>query len=317
MQKVGAASVIAYGDWPDPPVYPGWVLVEVRAAGVNFRDTGVRRGALWAEMQFPRVLGIEGAGKVLKVGDGVSAISPGQRVAWAQGHSSYAERVALPAWALIPIPDELDDRTAAAIMTQGLAANYFTSSFHSIQPGETALVHAAAGGVGLIMTQLIKMYGGVVIGRVSSQRKADVAREAGADHIIVDAGENFAGTSIELSGGRGANVVYNGSGPKTFLPSIDCLCPNGTLCWYGDALGSPPAFDVMALPAGIKVGHAALPDYAKRPKLYQIHGRQLFDWVITRKLRVKIAREYHLSEAAQAHADIESRMTTGKLLLIP
>jgi NADPH2:quinone reductase len=317
MKQIGGASVIAYGDWPDPKVHPGWVLVEVAVAGVNFRDTGVRRGAFWNEMQFPQILGIEGAGRVLEVGEGVSAFSPGQRVAWAQGRASYAQRVALPQSALVTIPDEVDDRTAAAVMTHGLAANYLTQNFYRVEPGEVAFVHAAAGGLGQMLTQLIKMNGGVVIGRVSSAAKQQVARDAGVDHIVVDGGADFLREVMHYSDGTGVHVVYDGSGPATFASSIETLRPSGTLCWYGDALGFPPAFDIAGLRDGVKIGRAGIPDYTRTPKLYQIVARRLFDWVCSKRVKVTIAREYHLSDAARAHAEIESRTTMGKLLLIP
>ncbi len=317
MQTIGAAAVLAYSDWPDPPLYPDWVLIEVMAAGVNFRDTGVRRGAFWEEMQFPQILGIEGAGRVLQVGEGVSAFLPGQRVAWAQGFASYAERVALPQSALVPIPDELDYRTAAAIMTHGLTANYLTNTFYPVQPGEIALVHAAAGGLGQLVTQFIKLNGGVVIGRVSSAEKGAVAREAGVDHIVVDSGQSFVEEALDFSGGLGVHVVYDGSGPSTFASSIKSLRPSGTLCWYGDALGTPRAFDIAALPNGVKVGHAVPPNYTLTPKLYRILSRQLFDLLCSQRLKVRIGKEYPLSDAAQAHADMESRTSTSKLLLIP
>src|SRR4029077_2620444 len=171
---------------------PGQALVEIAFAGINFMDIGVRQGMAWTEMPNPKILGVEGAGRVMAVGEGVEGIEPGQRVAWVYAPGSYAERIPIPATSLVPVPDTIDDRVAVSVMMQGLAASHFATDFYPVQPGDAAFVHAAAGGLGLLLTQIIKLRGGNVIGRVSSADKVAVAKEAGADHVIVDRESQFA-----------------------------------------------------------------------------------------------------------------------------
>lgn len=190
MARQGGPDVMELVEQSEPVAGPGEVLVEIAAAGVNFMDTGVRRGLAWTEMPNPKVLGVEGAGRVLAKGDGVDRIAPGDRVAWVYAPGSYAERAVIPADALVPVPDAIDDRTAAAVMMQGLTASHFATDFYPVRPGDLALVHAAAGGLGLLLTQIIKLRGGDVIGRVSSRDKVAIAKEAGADHVIVDVEES-------------------------------------------------------------------------------------------------------------------------------
>jgi NADPH2:quinone reductase len=317
MNRAGGTEVLEVVDRPDPVPRPGQALVEVAAAGVNFMDTAVRRGQFWTEMPLPRGLGVEGVGRVLAVGDGVDSVQPGQRVAWVYAPGSYAERIALSADALVHVPDVIDDRTAAAVMMQGLTASHFATNFYCVQPEDVALVHAAAGGLGLLLTQVIKLRGGRVIGRVSSEDKVAIAKDAGADHVIVDTEGRFAREAIRLSGGDGVHVVYDGSGPVTFHASLDSLRRCGTFCWYGPVLGGPGAFDIMSLPRSIKIGYANFVDHVHTPALLRTHSAQLFDWIARGALKVRIGGTYPLAEASQAHADMESRTTTGKLLLIP
>lgn len=317
MTRVGEPEVLELVDCSEPTPGPGQVLVEVTAAGVNFMDIGVRLGRLWRESPLPRGVGVEGAGRVLDVGDGVSAFRRGQRVAWVYGRGSYAEQLVLPAEALVSLPDAIDDRTAAAVMMQGLTASHFATKFYPVQLGDVALVHAAAGGVGLLLTQIIKMRGGTVIGRVSSEQKAAVAKNAGADHVIVDTEAEFASEVIRLSGGAGVNVVYDGSGQKTFQASLDSLRRCGTLCWYGPVLGAPEPIEIARIPKSIKIGFANFADSISSPEFLRARSAELFDWIAQGKLEVHIGGIYPLSEAARAHADMEARLTTGKLLLIP
>jgi NADPH2:quinone reductase len=317
MTRAGGTEVLEVVDRPEPVPSPGQALVEVAAAGVNFMDTGVRRGLLWTEMPLPRTLGVEGSGRVLAVGDGVNSVQPGQRVAWVYVPGSYAACVSIPADALVPVPDTIDDRTAAAVMMQGLTASHFATNFYPVQPGDVALVHAAAGGVGLMLTQIIKLRGGHVIGRVSHEDKVAAAKQAGADHVIVDTEGQFAEETIRLSGGEGVHVVYDGSGPKTFQASVASLRRCGTFCWYGPVLGGPGPLDIMSLPKSIKIGYARFVDHVHTPTLLRAHTAQLFDWIASGDLKVMIGDTYPLAEAARAHADVESRATTGKLLLIP
>jgi NADPH:quinone reductase len=317
MKAVGGRDVLECVDRPEPAPAPGEVLVEIAVSGVNFMDIGVRQGMAWTETQNPKILGVEGAGRVLAIGNGVQGFEPGQRVAWVYAPGSYAERIVIPAAMLVPIPDAIDDRTAASVMMQGLTASHFGTDFYPVQPGDVALVHAAAGGVGLLLTQIIKMRGGHVIGRVSSTEKVAIAKEAGADHVIVDVEGRFAEEVIRLSGGEGVDVVYDGSGPATFQGSLDALRPMGTLCWYGPVLGGPGPIDIMSLPKSIKIGYAVYAHHVRTPELLQTRSARLFDWIVEGKLKIRIGGEYPLADAAMAHADMESRGTAGKLLLIP
>ena len=186
-----------------------------------------------------------------------------------------------------------------------------------MQPGDWALVHAAAGGVGLLLTQIIKLRRGHVIGRVSRHDKVAAAKEAGADHVIVDSDGRFAEQAIRLSGGEGVDVVYDGSGPDTFQASLTSLRRCGTFCWYGPVLGGPGPLDIMSLPKSIKIGYANFSDHVPTPALLRARAAQLFDWIASGDLKVRIGRAYRLADAARAHADMDSRATTGKLLLIP
>jgi NADPH2:quinone reductase len=317
MRTSGGLDVLSTQELPEPVVGPGQVLVEVAAAGVNFMDVGVRQGLYWTDMPNPKIIGVEGAGRVVATGAGVQDFVSGQRVAWAYVPGSYASRAALPADALVPVPDAVDDHTAAAVMMQGLTASHFATDFYPVQPGDIALVHAAAGGVGLLLTQLVKMRGGTVIARVSHADKIAVARAAGADHVIVDADGRFAAEVQRLTDGEGVHVVYDGSGAATFDGSIASLRRCGTLCWYGPGLGMPKPLDLLNLPRSIKIGYAAFYDHVPTPTLLRIRAGQLFEWIIAGKLRVAVGGTYPLTDAALAHAALESRGTTGKLLLIP
>jgi len=317
MTGIGGVEVLDFVDRPDPMPGAGEVLVAVAAAGVNFMDVGVRRGIAWQEMPDPKILGVEGAGRVLALGAGVDRFRVGQRVAWVYAPGSYAERVVVPADALVHVPDAIDDRTAAAVMMQGLTASHFATDFYPVQPGDTALVHAAAGGLGLLLTQIVRLRGGRVIGRVSSEAKAAAARAAGAEHVIVDADGDFAAKVLDLTNGKGVHVVYDGSGPATFQGSLDALRRSGTFCWYGPVLGAPGPIELMRLPRSVKIGYAVFSDHIHTPALLRAHTARLFDWIASGALRVHVGGSFPLAEAADAHAALEGRGTTGKLLLIP
>jgi NADPH2:quinone reductase len=215
------------------------------------------------------------------------------------------------------VPDTIDERTAAAVMMQGLTASHFATDFYPVQPKDVALVHAAAGGLGLLLTQIIKLRGGHVIGRVSSADKVDVAKQAGADHVIVDTEGQFTNEVLRLTGGEGVHVVYDGAGPQTFQGSLASLRRSGTFCWYGPVLGGPGPIAIMSLPKSIKIGYAVFHDHICTPALLRARTERLFDWIRGGQLKVHIGGTYPLAEAARAHADMESRKTTGKLLLIP
>lgn len=304
-------------DVPAPAPDPGKVVVEIAAAGVNFMDIGIRRGMAWTDVPNPKVIGVEGAGRVVGLGEGVAGFAIGDRVAWIYAPGSYAGQVEVPEGALVRIPDGIDDRTAAAIMMQGLTASHFATDFYPVQPGDVALVHAAAGGLGMLLTQIVKLRGGTVIGRVSSVAKAEAARSVGADHVIVDAEGSFADQVLGLTGGEGVNVVFDGSGPATFADSLASLRRSGTFCWFGPVLGGPGPIDIMSLPKSIKLGYAVFSDHIPTPALLRERTAQLFQWIMEAKLRVEIGGIYPLADAVRAHADMESRRSTGKLLLIP
>ena len=317
MNRPGGPEVMDYVERPDPLPGHGEVLVEIAVAGINFMDIGVRRGMAWGELADPKILGVEGAGRVVSVGEGVTGISPGQRVAWVYAPGSYAQRAVIPAASLVPLPNEIDDRTAASVMMQGLTASHFATDFYPVQPGDVALVHAAAGGLGLLLTQIIKIRGGRVIGRVSSEAKVDIAKRAGAEHVIVDTEGRFADEVMRLTDGEGVHVVYDGSGPITFQGSLDSLRRMGTFCWFGPVLGGPGLIDIMSLPRSIKLGYAVFSDHIHTPELLLSRSARLFDWIVEGKLKVNVGGEYRLEDAAKAHRDMESRASSGKLLLTP
>ena len=317
MNEAGDRDVLDYVERPDPVAGPGEALVEIVAAGVNFMDVGVRQGTIWTEFSNPKILGVEGAGRIVTVGEGVKDFRPDQRVAWVYAPGSYAERITIPVTSLVAVPDAIDDRTAASVMMQGLTASHFATDFYPIRPGDVAFVHAAAGGLGLLLTQIIKLRGGRVIGRVSSQEKVAPTREAGAEHVVVSRNERFVEEVLHLTQGDGVDVVYDGSGPTTFQGSIDVLRRSGTLCWYGPVLGGPGPINIMDLPKSIKIGYAVFFDHVHTPELLRSRTARLFDWIIEGKLRVRSGVEYRLLDAAQALADLESRKTVGKLLLMP
>jgi NADPH2:quinone reductase len=317
MNGTGDVDQLEVVERPDQVPGAGQVLVDVAAAGVNFMDIGARRGLAWNEVPNPKVLGVEGAGRIVALGEGVSDFSIGDRVAWVYVPGSYAARIVAPVAALVPIPDAIDDRTAAALMMQGLTASHFATDFYPVQPGDVALVHAAAGGLGQLLSQIVKLHGGSVIGRVSSEAKVAVARAAGADHVIVDSEGHFTEQVLALTKGEGVHVVFDGSGPTTFAGSLEVLRRSGTFCWYGPVLGGPEPIDIMSLPKSIKLGYAVFSDHIPAPKLLRKRTARLFDWVARGDLRIEIGGVYPLAEAARAHADMEARRTIGKLLLIP
>lgn len=317
MHRPGGVEVLEYVERADPAPGPGQVLVEVAAAGVNFMDLGVRQGMGISAKDTPKILGVEGAGRVAALGEGVAEFAVGQRVAWVYAPGSYAEKVVVAAASLVALPDAIDERSAAALMMQGLTASHFGTDFYPIMPGDTVLIHAAAGGLGLLLTQIARLRGGRVIGRVSSEAKVAAAREAGAEHVIVDTEGGFAQEVLRLTGGRGVDAVFDGSGPATFQGSLDALRRGGTFCWYGPVLGGPGALDIMKLPRSIKLGYAVFFDHIPTPELLRQRAARLFEWVEKGELKLNIGAEYPLAQAARAHADMAARGTTGKLLLIP
>jgi NADPH2:quinone reductase len=316
LRERGGPEQLKLADVPTRKPGPGEALVQVAAAGVNFMDVGVRNGKLWTDRPLPLVPGVDGAGHVVEVGNGVDAVRVGDRVAWVFAAGSYAESLTVPAAALVPVPDGIDDQTAASIMLQGITASHFATEFYAVQPGDVALVHAAAGGVGRLLTSIIKARGGRVIARVSSDNKVEAARAAGAEHVIVESGGTFAEEVKALTSGQGVKVVYDGSGAATFDDSLASLSRNGVLAYYGPVLGAPKPINIATLPRSIKVGFPTFADHISDRRALLARTRQLFDWIATGELK-SVYTTYPLAQAAQAHTDLEARRTVGKLLLIP
>ncbi|AUA08694.1 Quinone oxidoreductase 1 [Streptomyces malaysiensis subsp. malaysiensis] len=297
---------------PAPRPGPGEVLVDVRVAGVNFFETALRRQAL------VEVPGAEGAGVVAETGEGVHGFAPGDRVAWlTNSHGSYAERIVLPADGVVPVPDAVDDETAAALLVQGLSAHHFATVSHPVRPGDVALVHAAAGGVGMLLTQIVKARGGTVIGLVSRPEKVRSAADAGADHVLVSTGDAFVEPVRELTGGEGVHVVFDGAGATTFAASLRVLRTHGTMVFYGPLIGDVPTIAMNDIPRSTRLTYPVTEDHVRTPEELRARTAELFALVERGELIVRIGGRYPLAEAAKAHADIESRTTTGKLLLFP
>ncbi|MGW7751992.1 quinone oxidoreductase family protein [Streptomyces violaceusniger] len=313
INEAGGPEVLRLRERPVPRPGPGEVLVDVRAAGVNFFDTAIRGQAL------AEVPGADGAGVVAETGEGVHGFAPGDRVAWLtiNSHGSYAEQIVLPASGVVPVPDAVDDETAAALLLQGLTAHHFATVSHPVQPGDVALVHAAAGGVGMMLTQIIKARGGTVIGLVSRPEKIRVAADAGADHVLISSGDAFVEPVHELTGGEGVHVVFDGAGATTFAASLRVLRPHGTLVFYGPLIGDVPTIAMNDIPRSTRLTYAVTEDHVRTPEELAARAAELFALVERGELVVRIGGRYPLAEAARAHADIESRTTTGKLLLLP
>lgn len=311
----GGPEVMTWTELPDPTPGPGEVLVRLAVAGVNYMDVGAREvgGPGWAA---PTVLGAEGAGRVIALGPGVDGLAVGDRVAWFYHPGSYAELLAIPAHSVVRVPEDVPDETAAAVMMQGLTANHFTTETYAVRPGDTAVVHAAAGGVGLMLTQMIKARGGNVIGLVSREEKVAVAQEAGADHVLVSAGGGFEDRVRELTGGEGAHVVYDGAGSSTFRSSQLALRPHGVHAYYGPFMGVP-SFAVTDLPNSILLSYPVVHHHVSTREALVARTGEVFDLVREGQLVPRVGGRYPLADAARAHADIESRATTGKLLLVP
>lgn len=300
------------------PVPPGRgeALVRVEVAGVSFGDIYHRQGLY--EFPLPSTLGHEGAGIVESVGEGVSEVAIGDRVAWTCVFGSYATHLVAPAERLVVVPEHIELRNAAAVMTHGLTAHFLAYSIRPIERGDVCLVHAAAGGTGQLLCQMLKMLGARVIGTVSSDWKADVARRAGADEVIVYADHDVAEEILRLTGGTGAAVVFDSVGKDTFATSMRCLAPRGHCVLFGRSSGAPAAIDPDALKErSLSVTRPVLPHYiASRGELLR-RAQELFGWMESGKVCPRIERVYALADAAEAHRLLGSRKSAGKILLIP
>jgi len=313
----GGAEVLAYEDVPVPEPGAGEARVKIEASGVNFIDIYHRIGLY--PMNRPFILGSEGAGIVDALGEGVSEVKPGDRVAYAMIPGSYAEYAVVPAVKLVPVPDDIDAKSAAGIMLQGMTAHYLTHSTYPLQKGDTALVHAAAGGVGLLLVQVAKMLGARVIGTVSTESKADLARRAGADEIIQYTQADFLAEVKRITNGQGVHVVYDSVGATTFEKSLDCLRPRGYLVLFGQSSGPVAAFDPAKLAAkgSLFLTRPSLAHYALTRAELLRRATDLFDWMQAGKLNLRIEKSLPLQDAREAHQLLEKRKTTGKLILIP
>jgi len=317
VDEQGGPEVLKIADRDDPAPRPGHLVVEVAAAGVNFMDIYQRSGIGVYVQPTPFTPGGEGAGTVIAAGDGVTDFAPGDHVAWAAAPGSYAERVALPAERAVPVPRGIDLKVAAAVMLQGMTAHYLCHSTFPVQERNVAVVHAAAGGVGLLLTQMIKQRGGIVVATTSTTPKAELAQRAGADHVTTYA--EFTDAVRRITGERGADVVFDGVGKATFDASLAALRRRGMMVLYGGSSGQVPPFDLQRLNTGgsLYVTRPTLVHYiADRAELLWRAG-DLFEWIAKGELDVRIGAEYPLADAPRAHEDLAARRTTGKLLLTP
>lgn len=311
----GGADALRVEDVPVPRPGPGEALVRVEAAGVNFIDVYKRTGLY--PVPLPATLGEEGAGTVVGVGDGVDVVRAGDRVAWASVLGSYAEYAVVPAAKLVPLPDAVTARQGAALMLQGMTAHYLATSTYPLRAGDRCLVHAAAGGVGLLLVQIARMRGAHVIGTAGSDEKAELARAAGADEVIVYARDDFAAEVRRRTDGAGVQVVYDSVGESTFLRGLDVLAPRGMMVLFGQSSGPVAPVDPQLLnrKGSLFLTRPTLGHYvATRDELLQ-RARELFGWVGGGALALRIGAEYPLAEAAAAHRALEGRRTTGKVLL--
>jgi NADPH2:quinone reductase len=306
-ERNGGPEVLEYKEVPDPAPREGQVLVNVEAVGVNFRDVYEREGREYGSKP-PAIIGAEGAGVVAQTGE---------RVAWMGLPHSYAQKVAADPNKLVPVPDEIPLDVAAAAMMQGMTAHYLAFDSYPIQGGDWVVLHAAAGGVGLLLTQIAKLRGGRVIGTTSSKEKEALAREAGADEVI--GYEGFAARVREITQGEGAAAVYDGVGKTTFYEGLKAIRPTGRMIVYGSASGQPDPVPVAMLAAAgsLYVQRPTIQTYVRTPELLRDRASRVFELIAGGKLKVRIGARYPLAEARQAHEDLETRKTTGKILLLP
>lgn len=309
IERTGGPEVLSYQEVPDPEPGPGQVLVDVEAVGVNFRDVYEREGRPPYVADLPTVVGIEGAGTV---------VGSGERVAWLGVAGSYAERLVASPDELVPVPDGVGTDVAAAAMLQGCTAHYLATESYPVAEGDWTVVHSAAGGVGLLLTQLVKARGGHVLATTSTPDKADLARQAGADEVVVGY-DGFARRVRELSGGDGAAVVYDGVGRATFAAGLTALRPTGVMVLYGAASGQPEPFVLQELAGhgSLYVQRPTLATYTRTPAMLRERAGAVLGMVAAGRLDVRIGGRYPLADARRAHEDLEARRTTGKLLLVP
>jgi NADPH2:quinone reductase len=314
---VGGPENLKYIDIEKPQPGPGEVLIKLEASGVNFIDVYFRNG-LYKAPEKPVRLGNEGAGTIEAVGSGV-AFKAGQRVAYTMSRGSYAEFAAVPGNKLASLPDDVGFEDGAAVMLQGMTAHYLTRSTFPLQAGQICLVHAAAGGAGLMLVQMAKIAGATVIGTTSTKEKARLAADYGADHVILYTEQDFVAETRRISGDAGVHVVYDSVGSSTFHKSLDCLRPRGMMVTFGQSSGPIGQIDPLVLhqKGSLFLTRPTLANYISDPEELKWRSSDIFKWMEQGKLKVNIYKTYPLQDAASAHRDLESRKTTGKLLLVP
>ena len=313
----GGPEAMKYRDVDDPTPGNGEAVVDVQAVGVNFTDTYSRSGVN-PVAKLPWTAGVEAAGVVSAVGPGVSEVAVGDEVAFCTVPGCYAEKVVAPAWRLIKRPAGLDARAGAAAMLQGMTAHYLCYSTYPVRRGDRVVIHAGAGGMGLLLTQMVKQLGGYVFSTVSTEAKAELSRGAGADHVILYTQQDFAEEVKKATNGEGVQVVYDSVGKTTFDQSISCLAPRGHMVLYGAASGAPPPMNPSVLGRGsLYLTRPALGDYTPNREELEKRSGDVLGWVKSGQLKLRVEHVFPLNEAAEAHRQLESRATTGKLLIIP
>lgn len=317
VQKHGGPEELQLTDAPTPTPAAGQAVVHVAATGVNFIDVYFRTGLYKADL--PLTPGSEAAGTVESVGEGVTNVKPGDRVAWAMVRGSYTQYAVVPAAMLVKLPDGVSFETGAAAMLQGMTAHYLTHSTFALKKGDTALVHAAAGGAGGLIVQMAKMLGATVIGTAGSDKKAAIAKQAGADEVIIYTRQDFVAETKRITGGRGVDVIYDSVGKTTFLPGLDVIRPRGMMVLFGQSSGAVAPFDpgILNAKGSLYLTRPSLAHYASDRKELEWRSGDVFNWISQGKLKLRIDRTYPLAQAADAHRDLEGRKTAGKLILLP
>ncbi|HEX4950505.1 MAG TPA: quinone oxidoreductase [Blastocatellia bacterium] len=317
VENCGTPDVLVYQEAEKPTPKAGEALLKLEAIGVNFIDVYHRTGLY--PLPRPFIPGMEGAGVVEAIGEGVTEVAVGDRVAYAMNVGAYAEYAVVPAWKLVNVPNGVSAEQAAAAMLQGMTAHYLVTSVHQLKAGETALIHAAAGGVGLLLIQMAKNIGARALGTVSTEAKAELARAAGADEIILYSQQDFETETRRLTDGKGVQVVYDSVGKDTFLKSLNCLAPRGMLALFGQSSGPVPPFDpaLLAQKGSLFLTRPSLAQYAATREELLWRAGDVFNWIGAGKLNLRIEQTFPLAEAAEAHRQLEGRQTAGKVLLIP
>lgn len=313
----GGAEKLCFEDVPVPEPGAGQARVKIHAAGINFIDIYFRTGLYKTALPF--IPGMEAAGVVDAVSRGVTGIAPGERVAYAMNMGAYAEYASVNAWQLIRLPDSVDFQTGAAAMLQGMTAHYLAFSTYPLKKEDTALIHAAAGGVGLLLVQMARMIGARIIATTSSEEKAELALKAGADQVVLYEQEDFAAAARKFTDGRGVDVVYDSVAKRTFEKSLNSLRPRGMLVLYGQSSGPVPPVDLNVLngKGSLYVTRPSLGHYAATREELEWRANDVLNWISSGKLNIRIDRAYALKDAADAQRALENRQTAGKVLLLP